>query len=313
MKTVIKVLRLTAKLLLIAAPLMILSGLLTAKPFLISGLDFSTARLLHTKVMAAIFIGLLFVHSLMGIRLLLGRSKKLDTGAYRIGFMSAWAVLFLALASLYFIKPPEVTLPPDDLPRAEADADPEAGAAPDAAAAGAADSAAGDATPDGAPEPAADRDAAPDGEARADAEAGPSKAGPAEAGASDDRGPTKGRAPRAPAKTKRPDRDRGRATGRDGPSEPDPEPPDTASPSETQRPPEEPRGSGDAEPARLSGSQLVRQRCNTCHGLDQVFGVRHTPAEWRTIVVRMVAIGAQLTDQERQAVIRYLAATRGPE
>lgn len=59
----------------------------------------------------------------------------------------------------------------------------------------------------------------------------------------------------------------------------------------------------------LVGQTLMQQRCSVCHSLDRVTTVQKTADQWTITVQRMVARGAQLTTQEQQILIAYLAAT----
>ncbi len=74
--------------------------------------------------------------------------------------------------------------------------------------------------------------------------------------------------------------------------------------------PEEPPASG--PPPTLGGAELLEQRCTRCHGLDLVEAASKTAEEWETTVERMRAKGAELTDEEAQILIEYLAETYGP-
>jgi cytochrome c-type biogenesis protein CcmH/NrfF len=59
------------------------------------------------------------------------------------------------------------------------------------------------------------------------------------------------------------------------------------------------------------GSTLLQERCTVCHNLSRVESSRHTSADWKTIVDRMIGKGAQLTSDEETLVVDYLAATYG--
>jgi cytochrome c5 len=74
--------------------------------------------------------------------------------------------------------------------------------------------------------------------------------------------------------------------------------------------PEEPPASG--APPTLGGAELLEQRCTPCHGLDLVERANKTAEEWETTVERMRGMGAELTDEEVQILIEYLAETYGP-
>jgi len=105
------------------------------------------------------------------------------------------------------------------------------------------------------------------------------------------------------------------------------EPPPTATPqptepesSQTPTPePQEPTVSATAPPpsptagpAEPEGLVLLEERCTVCHGLDRVERAQKTREEWVSTVDRMVSIGAQLSDAEKEVLVGYLAETYGP-
>lgn len=57
------------------------------------------------------------------------------------------------------------------------------------------------------------------------------------------------------------------------------------------------------------GKSLVQSRCSTCHGLAQVQAAKYDRAGWESLVSRMVGNGAQLTSEQQQLVVDYLAKT----
>ncbi len=59
----------------------------------------------------------------------------------------------------------------------------------------------------------------------------------------------------------------------------------------------------EADPA---GKALVEDRCQACHGLDQVYDPAHTAGEWNDIIDTDVH-SASLDDEERALVIDFLA------
>jgi cytochrome c5 len=63
-----------------------------------------------------------------------------------------------------------------------------------------------------------------------------------------------------------------------------------------------------ATPAPLDGQTLMQERCSVCHSLDRVTSAHKTADQWTVSVDRMVARGAQLTTQEQQTLIAFLAA-----
>jgi mono/diheme cytochrome c family protein len=61
------------------------------------------------------------------------------------------------------------------------------------------------------------------------------------------------------------------------------------------------------------GKALVLSHCVDCHGVDQIAAKRQDEAAWRGTVGRMVGYGAALTPAESEAVVKYLAASFGPD
>ena len=58
----------------------------------------------------------------------------------------------------------------------------------------------------------------------------------------------------------------------------------------------------------VSGEDLVKSKCTTCHSLDTVTNsTNSTKAEWETTVKAMEAKGLSITDAERTAIVDYLA------
>ncbi len=63
--------------------------------------------------------------------------------------------------------------------------------------------------------------------------------------------------------------------------------------------------------ATADGQALVEQKCTVCHGLDRIQAKSENKEQWSAIVDQMVAKGAQLSPEEKTAVVDYLAATYG--
>jgi cytochrome c5 len=61
-----------------------------------------------------------------------------------------------------------------------------------------------------------------------------------------------------------------------------------------------------------SGEEMLQDRCTRCHTLDRVQTASKSLAQWQITVERMRAKGAELTDDEVQVLIEYLADTYGP-
>jgi competence protein ComEA len=55
------------------------------------------------------------------------------------------------------------------------------------------------------------------------------------------------------------------------------------------------------------GRDVTLRLCGKCHGAETVASVRHTPAAWRDVIAKMVAAGAQGSEQELDTVAQYLS------
>jgi mono/diheme cytochrome c family protein len=60
-----------------------------------------------------------------------------------------------------------------------------------------------------------------------------------------------------------------------------------------------------------TGADIVAAKCSLCHGVDRVVTVKRTPAQWTSIVNRMVYLGAPLKPDEAKTVLTYLEANYG--
>jgi len=67
-----------------------------------------------------------------------------------------------------------------------------------------------------------------------------------------------------------------------------------------------------AAPAGLDGATLLATRCSVCHSANRVVGLQGTADQWQGLVDQMINQGAQLTPQEEQVLVAYLAATYHP-
>ncbi|HKU14108.1 MAG TPA: hypothetical protein VJQ52_06905 [Steroidobacteraceae bacterium] len=66
---------------------------------------------------------------------------------------------------------------------------------------------------------------------------------------------------------------------------------------------------GDAAPVE----QLVTERCTKCHDISVVSARRASAEEWHQIIERMQTNGAQVSDDELETIVQYLAKTYGPD
>jgi len=57
------------------------------------------------------------------------------------------------------------------------------------------------------------------------------------------------------------------------------------------------------------GKAIVNRACQSCHDLGTVTDARHTAGEWPSVIERMRANGAELTDDEAKQVREYLIKT----
>ena len=55
------------------------------------------------------------------------------------------------------------------------------------------------------------------------------------------------------------------------------------------------------------GKDVTVKVCANCHAADTVASVRHTPEGWRDVIAKMVAAGAEGTEQELETVFQYLS------
>jgi len=58
----------------------------------------------------------------------------------------------------------------------------------------------------------------------------------------------------------------------------------------------------------LDGKGLLEARCVTCHTLARVASEHGDATQWQRTVTKMVQKGAQLTTEEQQVLVEYLAA-----
>ena len=60
------------------------------------------------------------------------------------------------------------------------------------------------------------------------------------------------------------------------------------------------------------GQAIVQQKCASCHALKVVTGKRASRQQWSTIVDQMVTRGADVSDDDMDTVLDYLAKNFGP-
>jgi len=62
-------------------------------------------------------------------------------------------------------------------------------------------------------------------------------------------------------------------------------------------------------PPPVKGEALLNERCTKCHNLDRVKAAKKNADEWKAIVDRMIGKGVQLSPEETNALVQYLAET----
>lgn len=55
------------------------------------------------------------------------------------------------------------------------------------------------------------------------------------------------------------------------------------------------------------GKDVTVRLCAGCHAAETAASVRHTPEGWRDVIAKMVAAGAEGTEQELETVFQYLS------
>ncbi len=62
----------------------------------------------------------------------------------------------------------------------------------------------------------------------------------------------------------------------------------------------------------IDGATLLEERCSTCHSTDRVKQAQKNQEGWDQTVTRMIKKGAKLTEEEKNALVDFLAKTYGP-
>ena len=60
------------------------------------------------------------------------------------------------------------------------------------------------------------------------------------------------------------------------------------------------------------GKALVQAACTQCHGIDVIVRQPRSRDDWTEVVSRMVGNGAELSDEDYNQVVQYLATYLGP-
>ncbi|BCY16960.1 MAG: hypothetical protein GYA12_14910 [Chloroflexi bacterium] len=61
----------------------------------------------------------------------------------------------------------------------------------------------------------------------------------------------------------------------------------------------------------IDGATLLEERCADCHSANKVKQAPRSKSDWEVTVNRMIQKGAKLSDEEKQALVEYLAKTYG--
>lgn len=61
-----------------------------------------------------------------------------------------------------------------------------------------------------------------------------------------------------------------------------------------------------------AGKAAVQAACTQCHGVDVITRQPRSRDDWMDVVARMIGNGAQLSDDDYNLVIDYLATDLGP-
>jgi hypothetical protein len=66
---------------------------------------------------------------------------------------------------------------------------------------------------------------------------------------------------------------------------------------------------GGAAPSDAELKTLVENTCSSCHGVDLIEGHKADKANWEILIKNMVAMGANLKDEQVPVLAEYLAKT----
>jgi hypothetical protein len=59
------------------------------------------------------------------------------------------------------------------------------------------------------------------------------------------------------------------------------------------------------------GKETVMTVCTACHGLEDIVASRHSKADWKKVVEKMVSFGAEAKEEEVETIVNYLAKNFG--
>jgi hypothetical protein len=55
------------------------------------------------------------------------------------------------------------------------------------------------------------------------------------------------------------------------------------------------------------GKEILEKKCSTCHAPEQVTTFGRSAEEWHEVVVNMIDLGAEVTEEEAKVLVEYLA------
>lgn len=58
-----------------------------------------------------------------------------------------------------------------------------------------------------------------------------------------------------------------------------------------------------------AGVEVVQSRCTVCHPPAMITAKRHTRQQWSDVVDQMINKGAQVSDEDYEVIVSYLART----
>jgi competence protein ComEA len=61
------------------------------------------------------------------------------------------------------------------------------------------------------------------------------------------------------------------------------------------------------------GKQVVQKKCLSCHGVRIITSKRGTEDDWAATVSQMIGRGANISDDDADTIVEYMAAHFGPE
>jgi cytochrome c5 len=54
------------------------------------------------------------------------------------------------------------------------------------------------------------------------------------------------------------------------------------------------------------GKDVVERVCTGCHGIETALEQNHTEADWKSVVDTMIGRGAEASDKDVDAIVKYL-------